>query len=136
MRVRNLAGFAWNRWPKRGTFEWLDIWATVLGGGPRGRDTTCSEVMRMELEQRVTRLEERTVAVERDIKEIKSQLNETAKKSDVERLERTLNERDANYTKNLWKLIFILIAVFTAITLAAVGLSVADISLPTMLGGS
>ena len=32
MRVRNLAGFAWNRWLKRGTFEWLDIWATVLGG--------------------------------------------------------------------------------------------------------
>ena len=90
----------------------------------------------MELEQRVTRLEERTVALERDIKEIKSQLNETAKKSDVERLEYTLEQRDANYTKNLWKLIFILIAVFTAITLAAVGLSVADISLPTMLGGS
>ena len=90
--------------------------------------------MRVELEQRVTRLEERQVAVERDIKEIKSQLNETAKKSDVERLERTLNERDANYTKNLWKLIFILIAVFTAITLAAVGLSVADISLPGVLG--
>ena len=86
----------------------------------------------MELEQRVTRLEERTVAVERDIKEIKAQLNETAKKSDVERLERTLNERDANYTKNLWKLIFILIGVFTAITLAAVGLGVTD--LPT-LGG-
>ena len=89
----------------------------------------------MELEQRVTRLEERTVAVERDIKEIKSQLNETAKKSDVERLERTLSERDAYYTKNLWKLIFLLIAVFTAITLAAVGLSVADISLPNVLGG-
>ncbi len=90
----------------------------------------------MDLEQRVTRLEERNVAVERDIKEIKSQLNETAKKSDVERLEKTLEQRDANYTKNLWKLIFILIGVFTAITLAAVGLSVADISLPTMVGGS
>jgi len=92
--------------------------------------------MRMELEQRVTRLEERTVAVERDIKEIKAQLNETAKRSDVERLERTLNERDANYTRYLWKLIFILIAVFTAITLAAVGLSVTDVSLPNVLGGS
>ena len=88
----------------------------------------------MELEQRVTRLEERTVAIERDIKEIKAQLNETAKRSDVERLERTLNERDANYTKNLWKLIFILIGVFTAITLAAVGLSVTDVSLSNVLG--
>jgi len=89
--------------------------------------------MRMELEQRVTRLEERTVAVERDIKEIKSQLNETAKRSDVQRLEKTLEQRDVHYTKNLWKLIFILIGVFTAITLAAVGLSVADI--PNVLGG-
>ena len=88
----------------------------------------------MDLEQRVTRLEERTVSMERDIKEIKLQLNETAKKSDVERLEKTLEQRDANYTKNLWKLIFILIGVFTAITLAAVGLSVADISLPGVLG--
>jgi uncharacterized coiled-coil protein SlyX len=87
----------------------------------------------MELEQRVTRLEERTVAVERDIKEIKAQLNETAKKTDVERLEKTLEQRDANYTKNLWKLIFILIGVFTAITLAAVGLSVTDI--PNLVGG-
>ena len=55
----------------------------------------------MELEQRVTRLEERTVAVERDIKEIKSQLNETAKKSDVEQVEQPCL-RDANYTKHLW----------------------------------
>jgi len=22
----------WDRWLKRGTFEWLDIWATVTGG--------------------------------------------------------------------------------------------------------
>ena len=72
--------------------------------------------------------------LETDVAEIKKQLHETAKKSDVERLEKTLEKRDANYTKNLWKLIFILIGVFTAITLAAVGLSVADISLPGVLG--
>ena len=50
----------------------------------------------MELEQRVTRLEERTVVVESVIYVIKFQLNYTAKKSDVERLVRTLNERVAN----------------------------------------
>jgi uncharacterized coiled-coil protein SlyX len=83
--------------------------------------------MRVELEQRVTRLEERTVAVERDIKEMKAQLNETAKKSDVERLEKTLEQRDATYTKNLWKLIWILIAVFTGIVAINTGLNFADI---------
>lgn len=85
------------------------------------------------MEQRITRLEERQAALERDVKEIKAQLHETAKKSDVERLERTINDRDNSYTKNLWKLIFILIAVFTAITLTAVGLSVTDI--PNLVGG-
>lgn len=87
----------------------------------------------MEMGSRIARLEERQQALERDVKEIKQQLHETAKKTDVERLEKMLNERDANYTKNLWKLIFILIGVFTAITLAAVGLSVTDI--PNLVGG-
>lgn len=87
----------------------------------------------MEMESRIARLEERQQALERDVKEIKQQLHETAKKTDVERLEKMLNERDATQTKNMWKLIFILIGVFTAITLAAVGLSVTDI--PNLVGG-
>ncbi len=87
----------------------------------------------MEMESRIARLEERQQALERDVKEIKQQLHETAKKTDVERLEKMLNERDATQTKNMWKLIFILIAVFTAITLTAVGLSVTDI--PNLVGG-
>ncbi len=89
----------------------------------------------MDLEQRVTRLEERTVAVERDIKEIKSQLNETAKKSDVERLERTITEWQGGQTNRMWKLIFVLIGVFTFITMAAVGLSTAGIKLSDIFGG-
>lgn len=87
----------------------------------------------MEMGSRIARLEERQQALERDVKEIKQQLHETAKKTDVERLEKMLNERDATQTKNMWKLIFILIGVFTAITLAAVGLSVTDI--PNLVGG-
>ena len=87
----------------------------------------------MEMGSRIARLEERQQALERDVKEIKQQLHETAKKTDVERLEKMLNERDANYTKNLWKLIFILIGVFTLITLAAVGLKESD--LPSFFGG-
>lgn len=86
----------------------------------------------MEMGSRIARLEERQQALERDVKEIKQQLHETAKKTDVERLEKMLNERDATQTKNMWKLIFILIGVFTAITLAAVGLSVTDI--PNLVG--
>jgi len=87
----------------------------------------------VEMGSRIARLEERQQALERDVKEIKQQLHETAKKTDVERLEKMLNERDATQTKNMWKLIFILIGVFTAITLAAVGLSVTDI--PNLVGG-
>lgn len=87
----------------------------------------------MEMESRIARLEERQQALERDVKEIKQQLHETAKKTDVERLEKMLNERDATQTKNMWKLIFILIGVFTLITLAAVGLKVSD--LPSFFGG-
>lgn len=87
----------------------------------------------MEMESRIARLEERQQALERDVKEIKQQLHETAKKTDMERLEKMLNERDATQTKNMWKLIFILIGVFTLITLAAVGLKESD--LPSFFGG-
>jgi hypothetical protein len=80
-------------------------------------------------------LEERQQALERDVKEIKQQLHETAKKTDVERLEKMLNERDATQTKNMWRLIFVLIGVFTAITMAAVGLSTAGIKLSDIFGG-
>ena len=91
--------------------------------------------MAVDIETRIARLEERQGALERDVKEIKIQLNDTAKKSDFERLERTITEWQSGQTNRMWKLIFILIAVFTAITLAAVGLSVTDVSLPNVLGG-
>ena len=87
------------------------------------------------MEQRIARLEERQVALERDVKEIKAQLHETAKRTDVERLEMTINQRDATFTKNMWRLIFVLIGVFTAITMAAVGLSTAGIKLSDIFGG-
>jgi len=87
------------------------------------------------MESKIARLEERQQALERDVKEIKQQLHETAKKTDVERLEKMLNERDAAQTKNMWRLIFVLIGVFTAITMAAVGLSTAGIKLSDIFGG-
>lgn len=89
----------------------------------------------MEMESRIARLEERQQALERDVKEIKAQLHETAKRTDVERLEMTINQRDATFTKNMWRLIFVLIGVFTAITMAAVGLSTAGIKLSDIFGG-
>lgn len=89
----------------------------------------------MEMESRIARLEERQQALERDVKEIKQQLHETAKKSDFERLERTITEWQGGQTNRMWKLIFVLIGVFTFITMAAVGLSTAGIRLSDMFGG-
>ena len=91
--------------------------------------------MAVEIEARIARLEERQGALERDVKEIKIQLNETAKKSDFERLERTITEWQGGQTNRMWKLIFVLIGVFTFITMAAVGLSTAGIKLSDIFGG-
>jgi len=91
--------------------------------------------MAMDIESRIARLEERQGALERDVKEIKIQLNETAKKSDFERLERTITEWQGGQTNRMWKLIFVLISVFTIITMAAVGLSTAGIKLSDIFGG-
>ena len=91
--------------------------------------------MAMDIESRIARLEERQGVLERDVKEIKIQLNETAKKSDFERLERTITEWQGGQINRMWKLIFVLIGVFTFITMAAVGLSTAGIKLSDIFGG-
>ena len=91
--------------------------------------------MAVEIEARIARLEERQGVLERDVKEIKIQLNDTAKKSDFERLERTITEWQNGQTNRMWKLIFVLIGVFTFITMAAVGLSTAGIKLSDIFGG-
>ena len=65
--------------------------------------------------------------LESDVTEIKQVLNETAKKSDVQELKEAIETRDAIYTKNLWRLIWILIAVFTGIVAISTGLNLADI---------
>ena len=65
--------------------------------------------------------------LESDVSEIKQVLNETAKKSDVRELKEVIETRDTIYTKNLWRLIWILIAVFTGIVAISTGLNIADI---------
>lgn len=67
--------------------------------------------------------------LETDVTEIKKHLNETAKASDVQELKEVIETRDATYTKNLWKLIWILIAVFTGIVAINTGLSLNDIQI-------
>ncbi len=89
--------------------------------------------MAIEMDVRVSKLEQWRDTADEDIRELKTQLNETVKKSDLERLENKLDERDHNYMKNLWRLVFSLIVVFTGILLAAVGLGVSD--LPGLFGG-
>lgn len=65
--------------------------------------------------------------LEVDVSEMRQQLNETAKKSDVRELKEVIETRDTIYTKNLWRLIWILIAVFTGIVAISTGLNLADI---------
>ena len=65
--------------------------------------------------------------LESDVTELQRALNETAKKSDVQELKEVIETRDAIYTKNLWRLIWILIAVFTGIVAISTGLNLADI---------
>ncbi|NMA61451.1 MAG: hypothetical protein GX956_06185 [Firmicutes bacterium] len=65
--------------------------------------------------------------LESDVTEIKQVLNETAKKTDVQELKEAIEKRDSTYTKNLWRLIWILIAVFTGIVAISTGLNLADI---------
>lgn len=67
--------------------------------------------------------------LESDVTELKQALNETAKKSDVQELKEVIEARDATYTKNLWKLIWILIAVFTGIVAINTGLNLKDLAL-------
>ena len=67
--------------------------------------------------------------LESDVTEIKQVLNETAKKSDVQELKEAIEKRDTTYTKNLWKLIWILIAVFTGIVAINTGLNLKDLAL-------
>lgn len=67
--------------------------------------------------------------LESDVTEIKQVLNETAKKSDVLELKEAIEKRDTTYTKNLWKLIWILIAVFTGIVAINTGLNLKDLAL-------
>ena len=67
--------------------------------------------------------------LESDVTELKRALNETAKKSDVQELKEVIEARDATYTKNLWKLIWILIAVFTGIVAINTGLNLKDLAL-------
>lgn len=80
-------------------------------------------------ESRITRLEERQANIEQDVSEIKAQLNQTATKSDVQDLKRTIESRDDLITKNLWKLIWILIAVFTGIVAINTGLNLSDLQI-------
>ena len=68
--------------------------------GQNERVTIRKEDSSYGIETRIARLEERQGALERDVKEIKIQLNETAKKFDFERLERTITEWQGGQTKN------------------------------------
>ena len=79
------------------------------------------------MDVRVGVLEQRQLTLEQDVKEIKIQLHDTVKKSDLQGLETKLDNRDKLYTNKMWQLIFALIVVFTGIVIASLGMSVADL---------
>jgi hypothetical protein len=79
------------------------------------------------IDVRIGVLEQRQLAVESDVKEIKIQLHDTVKKADLLNLETKLDERDRHYINKLWQLVFALIVVFTGIIIASVGMRVSDL---------
>lgn len=79
------------------------------------------------MDVRVGVLEQRQLTLEQDVREIKAQLHDTVKKSDLQGLESKLDSRDKLYTNKMWQLIFALIVVFTGIVIASLGMSVADL---------
>lgn len=79
------------------------------------------------LDVRMGVLEQRQLNLEQNVQEIKAQLQDTAKKSDLKNLEVKLDSRDKLYTNKMWQLIFALIVVFTGMVVASLGMSVADL---------
>jgi uncharacterized membrane protein (DUF106 family) len=69
--------------------------------------------------------------VKGDIKEIKEKIGNMATQKDVEDLKHFFSERDKDYTKNMWKVIFGLLILFAALIVAAFGLK----TLPNLFGG-
>lgn len=58
---------------------------------------------------RVTRLEQQVEGMQRDITEIKEEVKLSATKSDLIVLRNWLEERDKQFTNNMWKVIYGLI---------------------------
>lgn len=80
-----------------------------------------------DMESRVTKLETEMVDVKADLSEIKAQIGQAATKKDLGELRSFFVERDQSYTKNLWKLVFGLVALVALIAAGAVGLTAGDV---------
>ena len=76
----------------------------------------------IEIKDRIIRLESEMCTTKEEIKGIKKKLEQAATRSDVDELKQIILTRDNNYTKNMWRVIFGLMGVLAAISLAAFGL--------------
>lgn len=65
--------------------------------------------MEHNIPDRVTRLEQQVEGMQRDITEIKEEVKLSATKSDLIVLRNWLEERDKQFTNNMWKVIYGLI---------------------------
>ncbi len=62
--------------------------------------------MEQHLPDRVTRLEQRVDSIQKDVIEIKEEQKRSATKEDLLILRQWLEERDKQYTNNMWKVIY------------------------------
>ena len=62
--------------------------------------------MEQNLPERVTRLEQQVEGMQQDITEIKDEVKLSATKSDLIVLRNWLEERDKQFTNNMWKVIY------------------------------
>lgn len=78
--------------------------------------------MEQHLPDRVTRLEQRVDSIQKDVIEIKEEQKRSATKEDLLVLRQWLEERDKQYTQNMWKLIYGLLILFGGMMVVMFGI--------------
>jgi hypothetical protein len=73
------------------------------------------------LSERVVRLETQMDTMSKDVNSIKNQMDDMARKEDIASLQEYFEKRDEHATKQMWRLIFALVAVVGIIALSTFG---------------
>lgn len=92
---------------------------TVLEGDVKNNQKDISEIKK-DMNKMATK--EDVEGVECDVKEIEDKMDQMATKDDVKSLKKLLLQRDNQYTKNMWRVIFGLLGIVGTISLTAFGI--------------